>query len=257
MNKINSLLTEVDEHASVDIQSEINDFVAKWNKVDSLKKNIAEPTGTGVLEDLYALDYVIYEHLFDLFFDDLESFLHTGSLILGNYLVAKTNFEWKHIKLKNLSTLCLKHKSCTVVVPIVEMVLSKFSGKPQFDTFEALYFDILFSDWEVTYAYPLVYRNLNLSANDMSFREKFGYEIPQYTAELFFLYSLPDEESLIRNLGFEGLECCDRQDWQRLELIINMFDDQYKASYGTHWKRRFFNKSRDLFTSITTKKINV
>lgn len=62
---------------------------------------------------------------------------------------------------------------------IQEMALFRYSGRPQYNTFETLHFDILFSETAVENTHPLVDASLDVLPGKKTFKERHGYEIPK------------------------------------------------------------------------------
>ena len=247
MNSIESLIIPIDEDSLHELESEISQFISVWDSIDSLEKVIS-PTGKGIPDDIYAIDHVIYEDLYNLFFHDISAFLNTGAALLGTFLVYYAGFNWKKVQFNNgNTTICLVHSECSLILPIKEMVLFKYGGRPQFETFEALFFDILFSEAGVENTHPLMEANLMVAPGCMTFKDKYGYEIPQDILELYILYSLPDEEFLLRQLGLEAYNFVIQKNWEDLKSNISCNNHLYKEIYGKDWQTRFRRQNEHLF----------
>lgn len=247
MNSIESLITPVEEDSLHELESEISQFISKWDNISSLT-GVISPTGKGIPNDIYAIDYVIYEDLYSLFFNDISDFLNTSVALLGNFLVYFAGFNWKKIQFNNgNTTICLVHSECSLVLPIKEMVLFKYSGNSQGETFETLFFDILFSESQVKITHPLIEASLMVVPGCMTFKEKYGYEIPQDVLELYMIYSLPDEEFLLRQLGLEAYNYFIQKNWDHLKSSISGNDQIYKEYYGKDWQKRFRKQNAHLF----------
>jgi len=78
-----------------------------------------------------------------------------------------------------------------------------------------------------------------LPLNKKSFEEKFGYKIPKSIIELYSIYSLPDEESFLRDIGLEGITLCNEQNWVHLDQIMRSAVSSYSKIYGKDWEERF------------------
>ena len=251
MKSLESLIIPIEEETLHKIESDVSQFISKWRNSELLKE-VANPTGKGIPDDIFAIDYVIYEGLYDQFFNNIPAFLRAGAALLGNFLVSYSGFSWKKVRINNKNTtLSLVHSECSLIVPIEEMVLFKYSGRPQFETFEELFFDILFSETAVEQTHPLIEANLIVIPGCKTFKEKYGYEIPKDILELYMLYSLPDEEFILRQLGLEAYNCCIQQNWDHFKLCISGNDYIYKQNYGKNWQKRFRGQNELLFEKKT------
>lgn len=228
------------------ITSLLNAFIKKWEEITTLN-DVAIPDGTGIVDDIVAIDYVIYEGMQDVFFESIDSFAHTGAALLGNFLVKNNRFQWCEYTLCDKKTIGLKHLDCSVLLPIRELVIYKYSGLPQFGTFETLFFDILFSEIDIEQTYPLIDAHLITMVGEKTFEERHGYDIPKDVMELYQLYSLPDEMYLIRQLGIYVYDYCKLQNWQRLKYEIQATNYTYKRIYGEDWQSRYKNENETLF----------
>lgn len=231
---------------SVKITALVDDFLGKWQEITTLKE-VAIPDSTGIVDDIVAIDYVIYEGMQSSFFESIDAFVHTGAALLGNFLVKNSRFQWCEFTLCDKKTIGLTHLDCSVLLPIRELILFKYSGLPQFDTFETLFFDILFSEIAVEQTHPLIDAYLITLAGEKTFKQRHGYDMPKDVMDLYLLYSLPDEESLIRQLGIDAYKHCQSQNWQRLKNDIQANDYNYKQTYGEDWQSRYKTENEHLF----------
>lgn len=235
---MNSIINPISNESLIELESSISKFVTQWNSIERLVGCVAAPDGTGIPDDIFAIDYVIYEGMNSVFFPSREALIRTGSLLLGKYLIQFAEFEWCEISTFTGKSIGLTHPESHQIIPLFELSLYKYTGRPQFGTFETLFFDVIFSTADAENCHPLNYVTLQLFENEKSFEEKFGYNIPESIMELYEVYALADEEFTLRQIGLEGIDLCNKQDWVNLEKIIKSLDYIYRKIYGKDWKER-------------------
>lgn len=246
-SELKSLLFDINPIELEKLRDLARSFQQQWTKIDSLK-DFPFPN-TGAIEDIRVIDYVEYEQLYGLF-ESIDDFITTGGVLIGNCLANLCDFKWRKLKSSFSESYVLEHQQSKVVVPIFEITLNKFSSRPQFETFETLFFDILLSADEIERTYPMNIALSDFWNDENNFERLFGHKMSKSILELYLLYSLPNEEDCVRRLGLDVYKQCAQQDWAGLKTSLLTIGSTYKLDYGSNWEQRYRKEEKDLFENF-------
>jgi hypothetical protein len=212
-------------------------FVARWAETPSLMAMGPGPAGRGGAADIEALDYVIYENLYSLFFADRKAFVAGATAIFGNCLAHLLHFEWCCVELPSGTVTGLKHPQLDIVLPLEALIVAKLSGLPQYGGFESLFFDI----YSMSYFWGPGHHFLEesqLNLEEGAFESRWGFVVPDRVRDGYAAFCAVDNPLAARLLGLAAYDWEGIPDWTRIVDAMSEVNRQFVDRFGADWASR-------------------
>lgn len=211
------------------IQHRIQSFVGKWNSTGSLAE-LVRPDGLGSDDDIRAIDYVIYEHLYDIFFSNSNEFIQTGAFLLGELLRKRLRFEWCEID--GIARFGLQHPELQIKIPIIEFATFHLSISPQYECFESMFFDILLAGdyWQMGH-HPLRDLFTNPFEEEPTYENVYVKRPPKEICELYEMLAKKDESWVIRELGLKIYDEFEKKNWRSISHHFDVLQSNYATRF--------------------------
>lgn len=226
----------LDSREAENVQRDILAFAERWN-ASSLVATGITPEGRGTVVDIEALDYVIYEGVYDLVTPKDRTFISIGASVFGGCLVKLLGFEWCTVVLSSVRMTGLKHPYNGLVVPLEPIIAAHLSGNPQHECFAALFFEI----FQSTHLWPLGSHFLEESSLDLdpgAFERQWGFSVPDEIRQRYLDVTAVEVDACVREIGMLAYDWAGIPDFQAIERRLSMIESNYGELYGRDWKQR-------------------
>lgn len=232
---------EIDEISLRHINQTLTSFIDAWFHSTLVETGI-KPDIKGSVQNIYALDYCVYENVYALVTPAHKSFVNIASHVFGQCLVNILKFDWCFIESNAGKTLALFHPVNGRIIPLESMIIYQLSSDPQFDKFQYLFFTILNDTifWQTGY-HPLAD---TLRIDDDEFEQHYGFIIPKDIKQQFAYLSNYDFSELIRTIGFDIYDYDTTPNWDSIRSTLKSIEYGYKALFGKDWKNELDMQSQ-------------
>lgn len=233
---------DIDEISLKHINQTLSNFVDAWFHSTLVETGI-KPDIKGSAQNIYALDYCVYENVYALVTPAHKSFVNVASHVFGQALINLLGFNWCFIDCHMGKSLALSHTVNGRIIPLESMIIYQMSSHPQFDKFQHLFFSILNDNvfWQIGY-HPLAD---TLRLDDDEFEQHYGFIVPKDIQKQFNYLSHYDYPELIRTIGFEVYDYEAIPNWDSIRSTLKGIEYSYKELFGKDWKNRLDSQSQN------------
>lgn len=227
------------------IDADVREFVERWHS-SSLASTGINPDGSGSVADIEALDYVIYESVYDIVSPAKNGFIALSASVFGSCLKGLLVFDWCRVRLSFASVMGVKHSYNNLVIPLEPIIASHLSGDPQYDNFECLFFKVLRSTrtWPIG-SHFLEESTLLLSPGE--FDKHWGFSVPGNLSQRYLHLSAMDENYAVSAVGMLAYDWKKVPDWNAVDRRLSEIEYDYVSIYGADWRDRLKARSPQLF----------
>lgn len=193
--------------------------------------------GGGTAVDIEALDYVIYEGVYDLVTPEGRGFISISASVFGHCLVNLLGFEWCNVLLSSGRVLGVRHQHNQLVVPLEPIIAAGLSGNPQHECFAALFFKV----FQSTQLWPLGSHFLEESCLQLDpgeFERQWGFSVPDEIRQRYLDLTAVEVDGCVREIGMLAYDWTDIPDFQAIDRRLAMIESNYAELYGRDWKGR-------------------
>ncbi len=226
----------LDSREAENVQCDVMVFAERWNASPLVATGIVLE-GRGTVADIEALDYVIYEGVYDLVTPKDRSFISISVSVFGRCLVNLLGFEWCTVLLSSGRMLGVRHRYNRLVVPLEPIIAAHLSGNPQHESFPALFFKI----FQSSHLWPLGSHFLEESCLHLdagAYERQWGFSVPDAIRQRYLDLTIVDADYCVREIGMLAYDWAGLPDFQAIERRLSMIESQYAELYGHDWKDR-------------------
>ena len=227
-------ILEITQAELAHINAEIAAHTTKWRQIPSLLEMGLDASGKGDASDLIALDYIIYEHLYSIFFAHQRDFFALATFVFGNCMCKILGLRWCAFELTTGRTLGLFHAENGIRLPLEPLIIAKLSGRPQFESFSELLLDIylMVGYWPIGSHYMMDACNLDAS----EFNEHWGFKVPEDILKRWQLLTYVNEDRAFRIFGIYAYDWLIQPSWQLVRQSLAVVEHEFTDCCGPSWR---------------------
>ena len=230
-------------------------YVQRWQKYPTIHKMGMAPIGDGSVQDLYALDYLLYEQCEPLVIESPQDFIELASHLLGNCLVKLLKFEWCELSFLSRSTLGVRDLNGELLIPLDAAVtmrnLHANNYNPNEGEFGNLFLNIYLSkrNWRLDYhGHFLVASLLDFESEKQSYEQYWGFEVPEEIIQRYSRLAMIDEAQTVRFFGLTAYEWKKIPNWLKVQNSLTYVEKFFDSLFTYSWRERAQTKLDQLNT---------
>lgn len=235
------IATPLDELRTELINKQISSYVQRWQQNPSIVNMGFELRGDGSVQDINALDYLVYEQITDLVLDKEDSFIELSSYVFGNSLVKILKFEWCELSFPSGKIIGLYNAYNNLIVPLEAVIAMRLSSDvdnvSSCDFFSGLLINIYLSkkSWEIG-AHFLVESTMNFNSENL-YDQYWGFVVPEDIVHRYYLLSLVDEAEAVRLFCLAAYDWINMPNWSLVRDQLSEVERLFDCSFTNLWRK--------------------